>query len=56
MVLIVSVVILGGLIVGLYYLLYQTRFGMSMRASIDNTHLAGTFGIDTNKVFAFSWF
>ena len=56
MVLIVSVVILGGLIVGLYYLLYQTRFGMSMRASIDNTHLAGSFGIDTNKVFAFSWF
>ena len=56
MVLIISVVILGGLIVGLYYLLYQTRFGMSMRASIDNTHLAGSFGIDTNKVFAFSWF
>ena len=56
MVLIVSIVILGGLIVGLYYLLYQTRFGMSMRASIDNTHLAGSFGIDTNKVFAFSWF
>ena len=56
MVLIVSVVILVGLIVGLYYLLYQTRFGMSMRASIDNTHLAGSFGIDTNKVFAFSWF
>ena len=56
MVLIVSVVILVGLIVSLYYLLYQTRFGMSMRASIDNTHLAGSFGIDTNKVFAFSWF
>ena len=56
MVLIVSVVILVGLSVGLYYLLYQTRFGMSMRASIDNTHLAGSFGIDTNKVFAFSWF
>ena len=56
MVLIVSVVILVGLIVGLYYLLYQTRFGMSMRASIDNTHLAGSFGIDTNKVFSFSWF
>ena len=56
MVLIVSIVTLALLVVGLYYLLYRTKFGMAMRASIDNTSLAGTFGIDTNKIFAFSWF
>lgn len=56
MVLIVSVVTLAILVIGLYYLLYRTKFGMAMRASIDNTSLAGTFGIDTNKIFSFSWF
>ena len=56
MVLIVSIVTLAILVVGLYYLLYCTKFGMAMRASIDNTSLAGTFGIDTNKIFSFSWF
>ena len=56
MVLIVSIVTLVVLVVGLYYLLYRTKFGMAMRASIDNTSLASTFGINTNKVFAFSWF
>ncbi len=56
MVLIVSIVTLAILVVGLYYLLYRTKFGMAMRAAIDNTSLAGTFGIDTNKIFSFSWF
>lgn len=56
MVLIVSVITLVILVVGLYYLLYRTKFGMAMRASIDNMSLAGTFGINTTKIFSFSWF
>lgn len=55
-VLAVSLIVISGLVLGLYCLLYRTRFGISMRASIENESLARTFGIDTNRVFAFSWF
>lgn len=56
MVLIVSIVVLCSLVLGLYYLLYYTKFGISMRASIENKNLAQVFGIDTNKIFCVSWF
>ena len=56
MILFVSVAVLTGLILGLYYLLYRTRFGMQMRASIENESLASIFGINTNRIFCVSWF
>ena len=56
MVLVASVAVLAGLVVGLYYLLYRTRFGIAMRASIDNGSLASTLGVDTNRMFCVSWF
>ncbi|ABK77848.1 ABC-type branched-chain amino acid transport system, permease component [Cenarchaeum symbiosum A] len=55
-VLTVSLAIMAGLVVGLYYLLYRTKFGVSMRAAIENRSLAETVGINTNMMFGFSWF
>jgi branched-chain amino acid transport system permease protein len=45
-----SVVLLGGV----YYLLYQTRFGRSLRASMQNPTAARLVGINTDWVSAFT--
>lgn len=45
-----SVVLLGGV----YYLLYRTRFGRSLRASMQNPTAARLVGIDTDWVSAFT--
>jgi branched-chain amino acid transport system permease protein len=42
------------LLAGLYYLLYQTRFGRSLRASMQNPTAARLVGIDTDWVSAFT--
>lgn len=56
MILIVCVAVLSCVGIGLYYLLYHTRFGVTMRASIENTSLASVYRINTNRVFCVSWF
>ncbi len=56
MVLLVSCAVLACVVLGLYYLLYFTKFGISMRATIDNPTLASAFGINTNRIFCTSWF
>lgn len=56
LVFVASIVILAGLALGLYYLLYRTRYGMRMRASIENETLAQTLGINTRLIFCTSWF
>ena len=56
LVLIVSMITITALVIGLYYLLYKTKFGISMRASIENTDLASSFGINTTRIFCVSWF
>ena len=40
----------------LYLFLTRTKFGVAMRAAIENPSLASTLGIDVEKVYAFSWF
>ena len=45
-----SVLLLGGV----YYLLYRTRFGRSLRASMQNPTAARLVGIDTDWVSAFT--
>jgi branched-chain amino acid transport system permease protein len=37
-------------------LLYRTRFGVAMRAAIENPMLAGTLGVNVKLVYLFSWF
>ncbi len=39
----------------LYLLLYKTRYGVIMRASIDNLYLARAVGINVERVFAIAW-
>ena len=56
MILVVSLVVLSSLVFGLYLLLYRTNFGISMRASIEDTKLAQVYRINTNKIFCISWF
>ena len=48
------VVILAGLIVitSLYALIERTRFGIDLRAAVDNRNMAASLGIDTGRVFA----
>ncbi len=43
-------------IVLLYILLTRTRFGVAMRATIENPMLAGVVGINTDLVYTVSWF
>ncbi len=43
------------LLTGLYFLLYQTKFGHSLRASMQNRTAAELVGIDVEKVSAFTF-
>jgi len=37
-------------------LLYKTKFGIAMRASMENPSLAEIMGVDVEKTRLFSWF
>jgi len=43
-------------LVGLYILLYKTKFGIALRASMENPALAETMGINVENTRLFSWF
>lgn len=45
-----------GVTISLYLLLNKTKFGVAMRASIENANLARTVGINVEKVYLISWF
>ena len=40
----------------LYFFLSRTKFGIAMRAAIENPSLAEVIGININLTYAFSWF
>jgi branched-chain amino acid transport system permease protein len=40
----------------MYFLLNKTKFGIAMRAAIENANLAKTLGINVERVYLFSWF
>ncbi|MFQ6123531.1 MAG: branched-chain amino acid ABC transporter permease [Candidatus Heimdallarchaeota archaeon] len=54
-ILIVSTLLSIFLIVGLHLLLTQTKFGISMRATVENPELAEIMGINTEFIIAISW-
>lgn len=56
LVLFASIAMIAGLGIGLYILLYRTKYGMKMRGSIENGALAETLGINTERIFSMSWF
>jgi branched-chain amino acid transport system permease protein len=42
--------------IGLFFLLTRSKFGIAMRASIENANLAKTSGINVERVYIVSWF
>lgn len=48
-------VVLASLVVGLHVLLRRTKFGIAMRAAIQNPDLAGTVGVNVKAVYGISW-
>ncbi|MDJ0270195.1 MAG: branched-chain amino acid ABC transporter permease [Aigarchaeota archaeon] len=55
MVFYVAPLIAVGLILTLYLLLTKTKFGVAMRAAIENPSLAGVVGINIDLVYTISW-
>ena len=49
----VSVVLIT---IGLFLLLNRTKFGIAMRASIENPSLARVLGINVEQMYVFAWF
>ena len=47
---------LAGIALGLYLLLSHTRFGIALRASVENPSLARVLGIDVERSYIFAWF
>lgn len=47
---------LGLITIGLFVLLTRTKFGVAMRAAVENPSLARVLGIDVEKVYVFAWF
>src|SRR5579872_674796 len=53
--LVVAPLALGLLSIGLYVLLTRSKFGVAMRAAIENSNLARTVGINVERVNIVSW-
>lgn len=47
---------LGLITAAIFILLTRTKFGIAMRASVENPSLARVLGIDVEKTYLFSWF
>ncbi|MEN2974666.1 MAG: branched-chain amino acid ABC transporter permease [Candidatus Caldarchaeales archaeon] len=52
----VSISIVVVLIIILHLFLVKTKFGIAVRATIENTSLATVLGINPERVYVFSWF
>jgi len=53
---IISLVVVIALITSLHIFLVKTKFGIAMRATIENPSLASTIGINPSIVYLASWF
>jgi branched-chain amino acid transport system permease protein len=47
---------LAGITMALWLVLTRTKFGIAMRAAVENPNLAGTLGINVERVYVVSWF
>ena len=52
----VSPIMVISIVIALFLILNKTKFGIAMRATIENPQLAGTVGINTNLVYIVAWF
>ena len=55
-VLVISSFIIFLLLLALFFLLYRTKFGIALRASMENPTLAEIMGVDVEHTRLFSWF
>ncbi len=55
-ILIVSTLVILLTLIGLFFLLYKTKFGIALRASMENPDLAEIMGINVEHTRLFSWF
>ncbi|MDA4128062.1 MAG: branched-chain amino acid ABC transporter permease [Thaumarchaeota archaeon] len=55
-ILLVAPAVLVLMTISLNYLLKRTRFGVAMRASIENPNLAKVVGVNVERVYLVSWF
>ncbi len=55
-VLFVAPVVIAGIVIALHIMLKHTRFGIAMRATIENPDLSSVVGINVRNVYAVSWF
>ncbi len=56
MVLFVSPVLIAAIVFCLHYVLHRTKFGIAMRATIENPDLSSVVGINVKMVYGVSWF
>ncbi|MDW7986398.1 MAG: branched-chain amino acid ABC transporter permease [Nitrososphaerota archaeon] len=52
----ITIFVVVALIVALHIFLKKTKFGIAIRATIENTQLATVLGINPERVYVFSWF
>ncbi|MEM1583527.1 MAG: branched-chain amino acid ABC transporter permease [Nitrososphaerota archaeon] len=52
----ITIIVVVLTIVGLHLFLTRTKFGIAVRATIENTSLATILGINPEKVYVLSWF
>jgi len=52
----VAPISLGSITIALFIFLTQTKFGVAMRASVENPSLARVLGIDVERAYVFAWF
>lgn len=53
---IVSIIVIIGILAVLFLLLYKTKFGVALRASMENPALAEIMGVNVEYTRIFSWF
>ncbi|MCS7130808.1 MAG: branched-chain amino acid ABC transporter permease [Archaeoglobaceae archaeon] len=52
----ISTALIVAILISLWFLLFKTKFGIALRATMENPTLAETMGIDVEKTRIFSWF
>jgi len=52
---VVSIVVISIILIALYILLFKTKFGVAMRASMENPPLAEIMGVNVEHTRLFSW-
>ena len=50
-----STLMVAAVSITLFLMLTKTKFGVALRAAVENPQLASTVGIDVEKAYAFSW-